>query len=69
MSIVALVAIVFAWRGSFPARKVAVAGCLVPALRPAGVLLLPDRRCMPRFPIADLQNLTTGCGAEILTSR
>jgi hypothetical protein len=46
VSIVALVAIVFAWRGSFPARKVAVAGCLVPALRPAGVLLLPDRRCM-----------------------
>jgi hypothetical protein len=30
--IVALVAIVFAWRGSFAARLVVVGGCLVPAL-------------------------------------
>ena len=32
VAIVAIAAIVVAWRGSFPARVVAVAACLVPAL-------------------------------------
>jgi hypothetical protein len=40
--IVALVAIVRAWRGSFPARLVAVASCLVPALTGLPVYFAPD---------------------------
>jgi hypothetical protein len=32
VAVVALVSIVFAWRGSFPARVVTVVACLVPAL-------------------------------------
>lgn len=38
---VALVAIVLAWRGSFPARLVAVAACLVPALTGVPVYFAP----------------------------
>ena len=40
--VVALVAIVFAWRGSFPARLIAVAACLVPALVGLPVYFAPD---------------------------
>jgi hypothetical protein len=40
--VVALVAIVLAWRGSFPARLVAVAACLVPALMGLPVYFAPD---------------------------
>ena len=40
--IVALVAIVVAWRGSFPARVVAVAACLVPALMGLPAYFVPD---------------------------
>jgi hypothetical protein len=39
---VALVAIVFAWRGSFPARLVTIAACLVPALMGLPVYFIPD---------------------------
>src|SRR5688500_16389688 len=41
--VVALVAIVLAWRGSFPARLVAVAACLVPALMGLPVYFRPRR--------------------------
>lgn len=40
--LVALVAIVFAWRGSFPARLVAIAACLVPALMGLPVYFIAD---------------------------
>jgi hypothetical protein len=39
---VALVAIVFAWRGSFPARLVTIAACLVPALMGLPVYFISD---------------------------
>ena len=42
MPIVALVAIVFAWRGSFPARLVASVACLVPALMGLPVYFISD---------------------------
>ena len=40
--VVALVAIVLAWRGSFPARLVTVAACLAPALTGLPVYFVPD---------------------------
>ena len=40
--IVALVAIVFAWLGSFPARLTTIAACLVPALMGLPVYFIPD---------------------------
>ena len=40
--VVALVAIVLAWRGSFPARLITVAACLVPALAGLPVYFAPD---------------------------
>jgi hypothetical protein len=40
--LVALVAIALAWRGSFPARLVTVAACLVPALMGLPVYFAPD---------------------------
>jgi hypothetical protein len=39
---VALVAIVFAWRGSFPARLVTIGACLVPALMGLPVYFISD---------------------------
>ena len=42
MPIVALVAIVFAWRGSFPARLVTIVACLVPALMGLPVYFISD---------------------------
>ena len=39
---VALVAFALAWRGSFPARLVTVAACLVPALMGLPVYFAPD---------------------------
>jgi hypothetical protein len=42
VSVVALVAIVLAWRGSFQARLVTVAACLVPALMGLPVYFVSD---------------------------
>ncbi|MET0520505.1 MAG: hypothetical protein ABW156_00815 [Jiangellaceae bacterium] len=42
VAMVALVAIVFAWRGSFPARLVTIAACLVPALMGLPVYFISD---------------------------